>query len=86
MERNTQAIYFLQKTPEFPDDVLHLNGRDIPFVIDLMYLGITFDRRMIWRYHIERTVAKAYSIFTYDILTKILLEDKIVISCKKCCI
>lgn len=41
-----------------PDDILQLNGRDIPFVNNVGYLDVAFDRRMAWGHHIERTVAK----------------------------
>jgi hypothetical protein len=54
----SQAIYFSRRL-RVPDDVLQLNGRDIPVVNILTYIGMTFDRRMTWRHHIERTVAKA---------------------------
>jgi hypothetical protein len=48
-------------SPEYlvPDDVLQLNGRHIPFVNNVTYLCVTFDRRMAWRHRIERTAAKA---------------------------
>jgi hypothetical protein len=49
-------------SPEYlkvPDEVLHLNGRDIPFLNNVTYIGVAFDRRMTWRHHIERTAAKA---------------------------
>jgi hypothetical protein len=39
-----------------PDDLLRL-GRNIPFVINVKYLGVTF--KMIWSHHIERNVFKA---------------------------
>jgi hypothetical protein len=56
-EGKTQAIYF-SKRLIVHDDVLQLKGRDIPFVNNITYLGVTFDRRKTWRHHIERTVAK----------------------------
>jgi hypothetical protein len=47
-----------------PDEVLQLNGRDIPFVNNATtYLGVIFDRSMTLRYHIERTVAKAFRTY-----------------------
>jgi hypothetical protein len=53
-----------------PGDDLQLNGRNIPFVNIVQYLGVIFDRRMTWRLHIEKIAAKAlgtyiriYSIF-----------------------
>jgi hypothetical protein len=52
-EGKIQAIYFTRRL-RVSDDVLQLNGRDIPFVNNVMYLGVTFDRRMTWRHHIER--------------------------------
>jgi hypothetical protein len=42
-----------------PEDILQLNGQDIPFVNNVTYRGVAFDRRMTWRLHIGRTVAKA---------------------------
>jgi hypothetical protein len=54
-ERKTQAIYFSRRLT-VPDDELQVNARDIPFVNNVMYLGVTFDRRMIWRHHVESTV------------------------------
>jgi hypothetical protein len=67
-EGKTQAIYFSRRL-RFPEDVLQINGRDIPFVDNITYLGITFDRRMTWRLHIERTVAKAFRTYlrTYSV-------------------
>jgi hypothetical protein len=54
----TQASYFTRR-PRVPDNMLQLNGRDIPFVNNVRYLGVISDRRMTWRHHIKRTVAKA---------------------------
>jgi hypothetical protein len=68
-EGKTQAIYF-SKRLRMPGDELQLNGRNIPFVNSVKYLGVIFDRRMTWRQHIEKIAAKAlgtyiraYSIF-----------------------
>jgi hypothetical protein len=68
-EGKTQAIYFSRR-PRLPEDDVQLNGRNIPFVNSVKYLGITFDRRMIWRLHIEKTAAKALGTYirTYSIL------------------
>jgi hypothetical protein len=60
--RENASGLFLEKT-WVPDDVVQLNGRDIPFVIKVTYLGVTFDRRMTWRHHMDRTVAKALRIY-----------------------
>jgi hypothetical protein len=67
-EGTSQAICFSRRLT-VPDDVLELNGRDIPFVNNVTYLGVTFDRRMTWRHHIVRTVAKAFSTYvrTYSL-------------------
>jgi hypothetical protein len=59
-EGKSQAIYFSRRVP---DDVLQLNGRNKPFVNNLTYLGMSFDMRMAWRHHIERTETKA--LLTY---------------------
>jgi hypothetical protein len=57
-ERNIQAIYFSRILRD-PNDLLQLNGRNIPFVNNVTYLGVTFNRRMTRRHDIERSVAKA---------------------------
>jgi hypothetical protein len=45
-EGKTQAIYFPRRL-RVPDDVLQLNGRNIPFANNVTYLGVTLDR-MSW--------------------------------------
>jgi hypothetical protein len=67
-EGKTQAIYFSRRL-RLPEDDFQLNGRNIPFVNSVKYLGVTFDRRMAWRLHIEKTAAKALGTFirTYSI-------------------
>jgi hypothetical protein len=37
-----------------------LNGRNIPFVSSVKYLGVIFDKIMTWRLHIENIEAKAF--------------------------
>jgi hypothetical protein len=68
-EGKFQAIYFSRRL-RVPDDVQQLNGLDIRFLNIVKYLGVAFDRMMIWRHHIELAVAKAlvtyvrtYSLF-----------------------
>jgi hypothetical protein len=58
----SQAIYFSRRL-KVPDDVLQLKGCAIPFVNNVMYLGVTFDRMMMWRHHNERTVDKALCMY-----------------------
>jgi hypothetical protein len=57
-EGKTQAIFFSRRR-RMPEDALQLNGRNVPFVNRIKYLGVTFDRKMTWRLHIEKTAAKA---------------------------
>jgi hypothetical protein len=65
-EGKIQAIYF-SRIRRVPGDVrvLHLKGRDVPFVNNVAYLGVTFDRRMTWKNHIERTVAKSLRSYLF---------------------
>jgi hypothetical protein len=67
-EGKTQAIYFSRRR-RMPEDDLQLNGRNIPFVNSVKYLGAIFDRKMTWRLHIEKTAAKALGTYirTYSI-------------------
>jgi hypothetical protein len=61
-EDKTQAIYFShQRAP--PKSLLTLNGRNIPFVNNVKYLGVIFDKRITWRLHVERIKAKAFRTF-----------------------
>jgi hypothetical protein len=47
-EDKTQAIYFSHRIRP-PESLLTLNGRNIPFVNDVKYLGIIFDTKITWR-------------------------------------
>jgi hypothetical protein len=61
-EDNTRAIFFSnQRGP--PDSLLTLNGWNIPFVNNVKYLGVIFDRRMTWRLHIEMIESKSFRTF-----------------------
>jgi hypothetical protein len=62
-----------------PEDVLQLNRLDVPFVNNVTYLSVTFDRRMTWGLHIERTVAKALRTYirTYPLLRSDCLSTNI---------
>jgi hypothetical protein len=46
-----------------PEAHLTLNGRNIPFVNHVKYLGVIFDTRIAWRQHIEMIEAKAFRTF-----------------------
>jgi hypothetical protein len=51
-EDKTQGIYFSQgRRP--PVSRLTLNGKDIPFVNNIKYLGVIFDIKITWRLHIQ---------------------------------
>jgi hypothetical protein len=61
-EDKTQAIYFSRGNRP-PETSLTLNGRNIPFVDCIKYLGAIFDRKITWRIHIEAIEAKAFRTF-----------------------
>jgi hypothetical protein len=46
-----------------PKSLLTLNGRYIPFVNSVKYLGVIFDKKITWRLHIETVATKAYRTF-----------------------
>jgi hypothetical protein len=58
----TRAIYFVHRN-RLPDYLITFNGRNIPFVNSVKYLGIIFDKRMAWRLLIETNEAKAFRTF-----------------------
>jgi hypothetical protein len=40
-----------------------MDGRYIPFVNSVKYLGVIFDKKITWRPHIEMIKAKAFRTF-----------------------
>jgi hypothetical protein len=61
-EAKTRGIYFSHiRRP--PESHLTLNGRNIPFVNNVKYLGVIFDKKVTWRLHIEIIEAKAFRTF-----------------------
>jgi hypothetical protein len=74
-EDKTQTIYFSHRRRP-PESLLTLNGRNIPFVNSVKYLGVIFDKKLTWRLHIEmnevkafRTFIKVYSLFKSERLS-----------------
>jgi hypothetical protein len=61
-EDKSQAIYSSHRRRQ-PEPPLTLNGRNIPFVNKVKYLGVIFDKRITWRLHIEMIEAKAFRSF-----------------------
>jgi hypothetical protein len=61
-EDKTRAIYFTCRNRP-PDSLLMLNGRNIPFVNSVKYLGVLFDKRMTWGLQIRMIEAKAFRTF-----------------------
>jgi hypothetical protein len=74
-EDKTRMIYFTRRNRP-PDSLLKLNGRNIPFVNSVKYLGVLFDKRMTCRLHIQmiedkifRTFIRIYSLFKSERLS-----------------
>jgi hypothetical protein len=61
-EDKNRAIYFTRRNRP-PNSLLTLNGRNIPFVNSVKYLGVLFYKRMTWRLHIQMIEAKAFQTF-----------------------
>jgi hypothetical protein len=66
-EDKTQAIYFPHRIR--PPEPLTINGQNIPFVNNVKYLGVLFDRKMTWRLHIKTIETKAFGAYirTYSL-------------------
>jgi hypothetical protein len=69
------AIYFTRRNRP-AGSLLTLNGRNIPFVNSVKYLGVILDKRMTWRLHIEminamvfRTFIRIFSLFKSEQLS-----------------
>jgi hypothetical protein len=65
---NEDKIYFPHRIRPY-ESLLTLNGRNTPFVNNVKYLGVIFDKKITWRSHIEMIEAKAFTAFvtTYSI-------------------
>jgi hypothetical protein len=61
-EDKTQAIYFSHRNRP-PGSLLTLNGRNIPFVNNVKYLGVIFDRKITWKLHIKTIKTEAFRAF-----------------------
>jgi hypothetical protein len=61
-EDKTQAIYFSHRI-RLPES-LTINGQNIPFVNNVKYLGVIFDRKITWGLHIKTIETKAFRAFT----------------------
>jgi hypothetical protein len=74
----TQAIYFSHGNRPV-ESQLTLKGRNIPFVNNVKYLGVNFDRKISWRHDIERAEAKAFRTFlnTYSLFKSECLSANI---------
>jgi hypothetical protein len=83
-EDKTRAIYFTRRNRP-SDSVLTLNGRNIPFVNNVKYVGVLFDKRMTWRLHIQIIEAKAFRIFNsiYSLLKSERLSANIKLTLHK---
>jgi hypothetical protein len=83
-EDKTQAIYFSHRLRP-PESLLTLNGRNIPFVNNVKYLGVIFDKKITWRPHIEMIEAKAFRAFitTYSLFKSKRLSTNIKLTLHK---
>jgi hypothetical protein len=61
-EDKTRTVYFSRRLRRI-EACLTLKGRNIPFVKDVRYLGVIFDRRITWRSHIDLIVTNALRTF-----------------------
>jgi hypothetical protein len=58
----TRAVYFSRRL-RLVEAYLTLKGLNIPFVKDVRYLGVIFDRKITWRPHTDLVVTKALRTF-----------------------
>jgi hypothetical protein len=67
-EDKMQAIYFSHRIRP-PESLLTINGQNVPFVTNVKYLGVIFDRKIAWGLHIKTIETKAFRAFirTYSL-------------------
>jgi hypothetical protein len=63
LRRGVSAGTYFSHRLRPPETYLTLNGRNIPFVSHVKYLGVIFDKRIKWRLHLEMIEAKAFRTF-----------------------
>jgi hypothetical protein len=87
---------YISRSRRPPESHLTLNGRIIPFVNSVKYLGVIFDKKVAWKLHTEMIEAKAfrtfiriYSLFKSEGLStnikltlhKVLIRNKMTYAC-----
>jgi hypothetical protein len=77
-KEKTRGIYF-SHSHRPPESHLTLNGRHIPVVSSVKYLGVIFDKKVTWRLRIEMIEAKAFRTFIriYSLLKSERLSSNI---------
>jgi hypothetical protein len=50
-QRWETVVNYFSRILTAPEDVLHINGQDIPFVNNVTYIGVVFNRKIIWSLH-----------------------------------
>jgi hypothetical protein len=78
-EDKTRAVCFSKRLKRV-ETYLTLNGWAITFVNYVKYLGVTFDRRMMWRNHIDLIITKA--LRTFLLIYSLLKREKLSIKSK----
>jgi hypothetical protein len=61
-EDKTHAIYFSHRIRP-PESFFTLNGQNTPFVNNVKYLGVIFDKKITLRLHIKTIETKAFRAF-----------------------
>ena len=59
--KKTAVVLFTKRTKLRDVPALRLGGEDIPFSDEVKYLGVTLDRRLNWKGHIDSALARARS-------------------------
>jgi hypothetical protein len=77
-EDKTRALYFSHRIRP-SESLLTLNGRNIPFVNNVKYLGVISDKKITWRLHIKTIETKAFRAFvrTYSLFESERLSTNI---------
>jgi hypothetical protein len=61
-EDEIRAIYFFHRI-RLSDSLLTLNGRNISFVNSLKYVGVIFNKKIIWSLRIQTIKTEAFRTF-----------------------
>lgn len=58
--KKSLSIVFSRKDPDLDLDCIYLNGSVLPYNNTVRNLGVIFDKKLSWKFHVDNVVSKVY--------------------------